>query len=155
MVATLETLSELFLEFPSKKERASRTEAIAQSTAAQRTQPYKKHYGIVNYYTVVFVTTPPQMYYAVSASLRGNVCNSQENGVRTLCAAIVNHYALVNFLRRANFKFLRRSLFSTAGSFGWDFLEEIPENSGKTPRNALRAFPGSPLGSTAGIPQAR
>ena len=34
--------------------------------------------------------------------------------------------------------------------YGWDFPEEIPER----PRNALRAFPGIPLESTAGIPQA-
>ena len=36
--------------------------------------------------------------------------------MRTPCAAIVNHYAVVSLLRRANL--LRRSIFSTAGSFG-------------------------------------
>ena len=45
-----------------------------------------------------------------------NVCNSQEKCVRTRCAAIVNHYAILTLLRRANL--LRRSIFSTAGSFG-------------------------------------
>ena len=37
--------------------------------------------------------------------------------------------------------------------YGWDFPEEIPENIRKDPGNALRAFPGIPLKSTAGIPQ--
>ena len=40
----------------------------------------------------------------------------RKNGVGTRCAAIVNHYAIVNLLCRANS--LRRSIFSTAGSFG-------------------------------------
>ena len=39
---------------------------------------------------------------------------------------------------------------STAG----DFPEAIPEKFRKDPGNALRAFPGIPLESTAGIPQA-
>ena len=38
--------------------------------------------------------------------------------------------------------------------YGWDFPEEIPEKFRKDPGNALRAFPGIPLESTAGIPQA-
>ena len=37
--------------------------------------------------------------------------------------------------------------------YGWDFPEEIPEKFWKDPGNALRAFPGIPLESTAGIPQ--
>ena len=37
-----------------------------------------------------------------------------------LSAAIVNHYAIVNLLRRANL--LRRSIFSTAGSFGYGII---------------------------------
>ena len=36
--------------------------------------------------------------------------------------------------------------------YGWDFPEEIPENFRKDPGNALRAFPGVPLESTAGMP---
>ena len=38
--------------------------------------------------------------------------------------------------------------------YGLDFPEGTPKNSGKTPLNALRAFPGIPLECTAGIPQA-
>ena len=34
--------------------------------------------------------------------------------------------------------------------YGWDFPEEIPEKFRKDPGNALRAFPGIPLESTAG-----
>ena len=47
---------------------------------------------------------------------RKNVCNSQEKGVcsRRRCAAIVNHYAIVNLLRRVNL--LQHTIFSTAGS---------------------------------------
>ena len=37
--------------------------------------------------------------------------------------------------------------------YGWDFPEEIPEKFRKDPGNALRAFPGSSLESTAGMPQ--
>ena len=37
--------------------------------------------------------------------------------------------------------------------YGWDFPEEFRKSSGKTPGNALRAFPGIPLESTAGMPQ--
>ena len=37
--------------------------------------------------------------------------------------------------------------------YGWDFPEEIPEEFRKDPGNALRAFPGIPVESTAGIPQ--
>ena len=38
--------------------------------------------------------------------------------------------------------------------YGWDFPEEIPEEFRKDPGNALRAFAGIPVKSTAGIPQA-
>ena len=37
--------------------------------------------------------------------------------------------------------------------YGWDFPEEIPEKFRKDPGSALRAFPGIPLESTAGIPR--
>ena len=47
---------------------------------------------------------------------RENVCNSQGNGVRTRCAAIVNHSAIVKNTTRS--KFTTRSIFGTAGSFG-------------------------------------
>ena len=38
--------------------------------------------------------------------------------------------------------------------YGWDFPEKIPEKFRKDPGNALRVFPGIPLQSMAGIPQA-
>ena len=37
--------------------------------------------------------------------------------------------------------------------YGWDFPEEFPEKFRKDPGNALRAFPGIPVESTAGMPQ--
>ena len=44
-------------------------------------------------------TTSVANYYAVDPSLRGKVSgNSQGHGVRTRCAAIVNHNAIVNSL---------------------------------------------------------
>ena len=43
-----------------------------------------------------------------------------------------------------------KSFVSPLGDNGWDFPEEIP---GEVPGNALRAFPGIPLESTAGVPQ--
>ena len=46
---------------------------------------------IVNYYTVVFFLLRRGPFFD-----RKNVCNSQENGVRTRCAAIVSHSAIVN-----------------------------------------------------------
>ena len=47
------------------------------------------------------------------------------------------------------------ALLGRTHSTGWDFAEEFPEKFRKDPGNALRAFPGIPLKSTAGIPQAR
>ena len=46
---------------------------------------------IVNHYTVVFLLRPPNLLRRGSFSERKNGCNSQENGVHTRCAAIVNH----------------------------------------------------------------
>ena len=43
---------------------------------------------------------------------------------------------------------------STLRFYDWDFLEKIPAKIRTDPGNALRAFPGIPLESTAGIPQA-
>ena len=73
----------------------------------------------MNYYAVVFLLRP-HIYYAVNPSLTGEMSAiPRRNGVGTRCAAIVNliHYAIENLLRRANL--LRRSIFSTAGSFGY------------------------------------
>ena len=74
----------------------------------------------MNYY-VVFLLRPPDLLRREPLFEGTNVCNSQENGVRTRRAAIVNHYAIVDLLRRANL--LRRSIFSTAGSFGIIYLQ--------------------------------
>ena len=48
----------------------------------------------------------------------------------------------------------RHELLGPHPQYGWDFPEEIPENFRKDPGNALRAFPGISLESTAGRPQA-
>ena len=50
--------------------------------------------------------------------------------------------------------FLAAPPFRPHPQYGWDFPEEIPEKFRKDPGNALRAFPGIPLESTAGMPQA-
>ena len=57
---------------------------------------------IVNYYAVVFLLRPPDLLRHGPFSERENVSNSQENGVRTRCAAIVNHRAIVKILRVKN-----------------------------------------------------
>ena len=43
--------------------------------------------------------------------------------------------------------------FGPYPQYGWDFPEEIPEKFRKDPGNALRAFPGISLESTAGMAQ--
>ena len=69
----------------------------------------------------MFLLRPPDLLLRRERFFeRKNVCDSEENGVRTRCAAIVNRYAIVNLLRRANL--LWRSIFSTAGSL-WDYLQ--------------------------------
>ena len=50
---------------------------------------------IVNYYAVVFLLRPPDSLLRRPFSEKENVCNSQENGVRTRCATIVSHRAIV------------------------------------------------------------
>ena len=57
---------------------------------------------IVNYYAVVFLLRPPNLVRRGPFFERKNVCNSQENGVRTRCAAIVNHPAVLKILRVVN-----------------------------------------------------
>ena len=52
----------------------------------------------MNYYAVVFLLRPPNLRHGE----RENVCNFQENGVRTRHAAVVNHSAMVNSLRVVN-----------------------------------------------------
>ena len=56
---------------------------------------------IVNYYAVVFLLRPPDLLRHGPFLERENVCNSQENGVHTRCAAIVvNHRAIVKKILR-------------------------------------------------------
>ena len=56
----------------------------------------------MNYYAVVFLLRPPKLVRRGPFFERNNVCNSQENGVRTRCAAIVNHPAVLKILRVVN-----------------------------------------------------
>ena len=58
----------------------------------------------MNYYAVVFLLRPPDLLRRGPFSERENVCNSQENGVRSRCTAIVNHCdrAIVKILRVVN-----------------------------------------------------
>ena len=51
---------------------------------------------------VVFLLRPPYLLRRRPFFERENVCDSQENGVRTKCAAIVNHSAIVNLLLVVN-----------------------------------------------------
>ena len=48
---------------------------------------------IVNYYAVAFLLRPPHLLRRGPFLVRKNVCNLQETGVCTRCAAIVNHSA--------------------------------------------------------------
>ena len=57
---------------------------------------------LVNYYAVVFLLRPPDLLHRGPFSERENVCTSQENGVRTRCAVIVNHRAIAKILRVVN-----------------------------------------------------
>ena len=57
----------------------------------------------VNYYAVVFLLRPPKLVHRGPFFKGKNVCNSQGNGVRTRCAAIVNHPAVLHLLRVVNF----------------------------------------------------
>ena len=57
---------------------------------------------IVNYYAVVFLLRPPNLLRRGPFLERKNVCNSQENDVRTRCAAIVNHPSVLKILRVVN-----------------------------------------------------
>ena len=50
---------------------------------------------LVNYYAVVFLLRPPYLLRRGPFFERKKVFNSQENGVRTRCAAIVDHSAIV------------------------------------------------------------
>ena len=82
---------------------------------------------IVNYHAVVFLLRPPDLLRWEPLSEGKNVCNFQENCVRTRCGVIANHYAIVNLLRQVNL--LRRSKFTLAGSFGWRSLFSMAGSS--------------------------
>ena len=56
----------------------------------------------MNYYAVVFLLRPPNLLRRGPFVERKNVCNSQKNGVRTRCAAIVNHPAILKILHALN-----------------------------------------------------
>ena len=56
----------------------------------------------------MFLLCPPNLLRRRPFLERENVCNSQETGVRTRCAAIVNHPAVLKILRVVN---LLRVLF--------------------------------------------
>ena len=58
------------------------------------------------------------------------------------------------FSNKAHSAVMAQSVLGPYPQHGWDFPEEIPEKFRKDPGNALRAFPGISLESTAGMPQA-
>ena len=64
-----------------------------------RTQNTTTIVKIVNYYAVVLLLRPPNLVRRGPFFERKNVCNSQENGVRTRCATTVNHPAVLKILR--------------------------------------------------------
>ena len=68
---------------------------------------------IVNYYAVVFLLRPPNLLRRGPFSERENVCNSQENGVRTRCGRDSKSQGDSENTTRS--KFTTRSIFSTAG----------------------------------------
>ena len=75
-----------------------------------------KHYGIVNYYAVVFLLRPPDLLRREPLFKGKNACKTQENSASAGVVAIANPCAIVKLLRTVNL--LRRSIFSTEGSFG-------------------------------------
>ena len=80
----------------------------------------------MNYYAVAFLLRPPNLLRRGPFLERENVCNSQENGVRTRRAAIVNHSAIVNSLRVVN---LLRVLFLVRrGPLGWSATKKKTQN---------------------------
>ena len=104
---------------------------------------------IVNYYAVVFLLRPPDLLRRGPFSERENVCNSQENGVRTRCAAIVNHSAVVKILRVVNL--LRVVFLVRRGPLGlparYDWTTGVPDNGNEWRkfRFASRSHPLHPL----------
>ena len=79
----------------------------------------------------MFLLRPTDLLRHGPFSERENVCNSQENGVRTKCAAIVNHRAIVTILRVVNL--LRAVFLVRRGPWGWCY---------EFPCSSLRIFSG-------------
>ena len=73
----------------------------------------------------MFLLRPPDLLRCGPFSERENVCNSQENGVRTRYAAIVNHRALVKILRVVNL--LRIAFLVRQGPLGT--VEKGPQSN--------------------------
>ena len=85
----------------------------------QRTLPYKKDYDDSKNSELLrrsVFTTPPQFTTPWTFFERNNGCNSQANGVRTRCAAIVNHPTVLKRLRVVNL--LRVVFLVRRGSLG-------------------------------------
>ena len=64
-------------------------------------------------------TTPPDLLRREPLFEGRNACKTQENSASAGVVAIVNPCAIANLLCIVNL--LRRSIFSTAGSFGWGY----------------------------------
>ena len=101
----------------------------------------------MNYYAVVFLLRPPNLLRR-GPFLRKNVCNSQEDGVRTRCAAIVNQPAVLKILRVVNL--LRVVFFVRRGPLGKcemksshlvDFRVDFESNFGRFLADLSQAWP--------------
>ena len=90
---------------------------------------------IVNYYSVVFLLRPPDLLHRPPFPESENVCNSQENGVPTRCAAIVNHSAIVKRLRVVNL--LRVVFLVRRGPLGSSIVKMATNN----PDDFVQIFP--------------
>ena len=64
----------------------------------QRTQPYWKHYGIVNHCAVVFLLRPPKLLRCEPFFESRDACNFQGKRCPRKEVAIVNHCVIVNLL---------------------------------------------------------
>ena len=119
---------------------------------------------IVNYYAVVFLLRPPCLLRRRPFFERKNACNSQETGVCTRCAAIVNHSAIVNSLRVVNLLrvifLVRRAPLGTfeatwkISDFRLSFSKKLAATaSGKSHCSSFRSSAPQPPRSTNGQPR--
>ena len=77
----------------------------------------------------VFTTPPPSFFLRRGPFFESNnVCNSQENGVRTRCAAIANHSVIVNSLCIVNLLCVV-SLVRRGPLGGAEFVEDFDKSS--------------------------